>query len=64
MEPHLSFGAKHELPREVIRLNADGTSWVAPDITDDEIRKVLPDLVRVAATAHKTRLDCESQHQS
>lgn len=36
--------------REVVRLNPDGSYWIAEDITDEEMRKVFRALVRVAAS--------------
>ena len=50
--------------REVLRLKADGTHWIARDITDAERRKVFADLVRVAAELNKKAQDCKAQHQS
>jgi hypothetical protein len=35
--------------REVIRFEKDGRFAIAPDITDEEMRAVFPNLVRLAA---------------
>lgn len=50
--------------REVLRLKADGTIWIAPDITEGEIRQVLPDLAQFAADLNTKNLDCKAKHQS
>lgn len=49
--------------REVIRVRPDGTSWVAPDITDKEREEVLPILIEFAAQRNKKALDCENNHE-
>ena len=52
------------LGREILRLNADGTYWIAEDVTDEEMRKVFPGLVRVAASLNFGVLECKAKHQA
>lgn len=50
--------------REVVRLRPDGTSWIAPDITADEMFRTFDQLVMCAAGLLKKVKDCEASHKS
>ncbi len=50
------------LNRETVRLNADGTYWIAPDITESEALRTLSELARYAAMAHRRLRECDANH--
>ncbi len=51
-------------PRELVRLRADGTTWIAPDIRNEELRKVFPEIVQMAANLSGRVLECTEKHGS
>ena len=50
--------------REVVRLNADGTYWIAGDMTADEALKTIADLARYAAACHRKARECDLAHKA
>lgn len=49
--------------REVVRVRPDGTHWIAPDITADEMMRTYSDIVEFAAGSYRRAKECERTHK-